>query len=420
MAVVIVGGGLAGLAAAVTLADRGSEIVVIEKSDGVGGRVRTDVVDGFLLDRGFQILLTAYPVAQRVLDYEALDLRRFAAGSLVQLDGERVLLGDPFRRYQDLVETVRAPVGTPLDKARLLRWRQKVLATPIDDLWTRGEVTTASRLSDMKFSEPFVDRFLRPLFAGITLDPKLEVTSRFSEFVFRMLSEGYGAVPARGMGQLPAQLRDRLPPDVLRLNTSVVDVGEHHVSTDDGERIDAEAVIVATDMDAAASLVGTPDLGWNSVTTWWFAADDAPYPEPLLLLNGTTKAAAVNSGATANSAVTVNSVAVMSNVSPHYAPAGRHLIAASSPGAPSADAASDVTTTLANWFGRGVADWELLRTDVIAHALPRVLPGEAVPAAARLDSGVFVAGDHRQNPSINGALQSGRTAARAVLASQPT
>ena len=414
MAVAIVGGGLAGLAAAVTLADRGSEVVVIEKSDGVGGRVRTDVVDGFLLDRGFQILLTAYPVAQRVLDYEALDLRRFAAGSLVQLDGERVLLGDPFRRYQDLVETVRAPVGTLLDKARLLRWRQKVLATPIDDLWTRGEVTTASRLSDMKFSEPFVDRFLRPLFAGITLDPKLEVTSRFSEFVFRMLSEGYGAVPAKGMGQLPAQLRDRLPPDVLRLNTSVVDVGEHHVATDDGERIEAEAVIVATDMDAAASLVGTPDLGWNSGTTWWFAADEAPYSEPLLLLNGTTKAAAVN-----NSAV-VNSVAVMSNVSPHYAPAGRHLIAASSPGAPSADAASEVTMTLSNWFGRGVADWELLRTDAIAHAQPRVLPGEAVPAAARLDSGVFVAGDHRQNPSINGALQSGRTAAQAVLASQPT
>ena len=153
--VVIVGAGLAGLAAAVSIHDRGHDVVVLEASDGVGGRVRSDVVDGYTLDRGFQILLTAYPVAQRVFDYESLDLRRFHAGSLVQLDSGRVLVGDPLRRPGDLLETVRAPVGSPIDKARLLAWRRQVMSGSLDELWAKGECTTNTRFADLKFSEPF-------------------------------------------------------------------------------------------------------------------------------------------------------------------------------------------------------------------------------------------------------------------------
>ena len=398
----IVGAGLAGLAAAVTLTDRGHDVVVLEASNGVGGRVRTDIVDGFLLDRGFQILLTAYPVAQRVLDMAALDLRRFQAGSLVQIGDERVLVGDPIRRPADLLETVKAPIGSPVDKARLLNWRRTLMSGTVDDLWSKGECTTASRFSDLKFSDQFVDTFLRPLFAGITLDPKLEVTSRFTEFVFRMLAEGYGAVPARGMGELGRQLALRLPEGSIRLDAPVREVGANHIGLDE-ERLEVDAVIVATDMSAAAELVDTPDLGWNSVTTRWFSADAAPYREPLLLLNGT-------------GAGPVNNVAVMSSVSPHYAPTGRHLIGVSAPGASSgADDEADVRSQLTDWFGGAVSNWEIIRTDVIERAQPRQLPGEALPAKSRLDSEVFVAGDHRQNPSINGALQSGRRAARSVM-----
>ncbi len=404
--VTIVGAGLAGLAAAVTLHDRGTDVTVLEASDGVGGRVRTDLVDGFRLDRGFQILLTAYPVAQRVFDYDALDLRRFHAGSFVQLDSGRVLVGDPLRRPADLLDTVRAPVGTVLDKARLLAWRREVMSGTIDELWRKGECTTATRFSDRKFSDEFVEQFLRPLFAGITLDPKLEVTSRFAEFAFRMLASGYGAVPAAGMGELAGQLAARLPADAIKLETRVSSVEPTKVETLGGETIESDAVIVATDMDAAAELVDTPVFGWNSVTTRWYASDAAPFEEPLLLLNGTREGP-------------VNNVAVMSNVSPAYAPQGKHLTAVSYPSTSEGDKPADtermVARQLRGWFGGAVADWELLRTDVIEHAQPRHLPGEAVPAKPRLESDLFVAGDHRQNPSINGALQSGRAAARSVL-----
>lgn len=401
--VCIVGAGLAGLAAAVNLHERGQEVTVLEASDGVGGRVRSDVVDGYVLDRGFQILLTAYPVAQRVFDYDALDLRRFHAGSLVQLDSGRVLLGDPLRRPGDLLDTVRAPIGSVADKVRLLGWRRSVLSGSLDELWRKGECTTHTRFSDLKFSDEFVEQFLRPLFSGITLDPKLEVTSRFTEFVFRMLASGYGAVPAAGMGELGKQLAARLPEGSVRLNTPVESVESGSVHTAGGENLEVDAVIVATDMDASASLVDTPTFGWNSVTTRWYASDEAPYDEPLLMLNGTGDGL-------------INNVAVMSNVSPKYAPAGRHLTAVSHAGVPSDDSDDrQVLAQLRDWFGGAVADWDLVRTDVIKHAQPRHLPGEAVPAKARLDGDVFVAGDHRHNASINGALQSGRAAARSVL-----
>ncbi|MGI9609841.1 MAG: FAD-dependent oxidoreductase, partial [Acidimicrobiia bacterium] len=199
MDIVVVGAGLAGLTAANELRTNGHEVVVFEASDGPGGRVRTDIVDDHLCDRGFQILLTAYPAAQELLDFDALDLQRFDPGAKILLDaGQTAVVSDPFRKPDQLVPTVRAGVGSLLDKARILRYRQLVTRGTLDELWENEDVTVRTRFAELGFSSTMIERFLQPLFAGITLDADLGGSSRVVDFVFRMLSEGDAAVPLRG------------------------------------------------------------------------------------------------------------------------------------------------------------------------------------------------------------------------------
>lgn len=399
--VVVVGAGLAGLAAARRLHEAGRQVTVLERADGPGGRVRTDVVDGFRLDRGFQILLTAYPEARRVLDLPGLDLRPFDPGAEVWVDGRFHRVGDPVRQPATLVSTLRAPIGGLVDKARILQLRQRVRRGEPEDLLRRPDRSARAALVELGFSSTMIDRFFRPLFAGVTLDAELGGSSRQLEFVFRMLSEGPAAVPARGMGQIAEQLVDALPAGTVHLDTAVAEVAADGVTTEDGERFAADAVIVATDLTDAARLGLVPDGSWNGVTSAWFAADEPPRHTRSILLDGSGVGPAMD-------------VAVMSSVSPEYAPSGQALIVASTP---TVDEGVDdaVRAQMRRWFGPTVDGWRRLRTDRVPHAQPRLGLGYDPDPPVVLDSGVFVAGDHRADPSINGALRSGRRAAEAVL-----
>lgn len=402
MRTVVVGAGLSGLAAAIELANKGHEVAVFEASDSVGGRVRTDSHDGFLLDRGFQILLSAYPEAQALLDYEALDLRAFTPGAQIHFDGEMHRVGDPIRDPSQLVNTAKAPIGSVLDKARILAFRRAVNKGTLEDLWNREDTTALARLTDAGFSETIIERFLRPLFAGITLDPELGSSSRHLEFVFRMLSAGDAVVPAKGMGEIPKQLAQRIPSNGLHLNTPVGAVDANSVTLRDGTRIEAEAVVVATDPTSASSLTDTPDPGWRGVTTIWMSAPEPPVIEPVLTLNG-------------EGVHPINSVAVMSQVSGKYSPADRALVAISSPHV-EGSLVDAMRTQIREWFGPVVDQWDLLRVDEITRAQPRQLPGYDAHAQLRLASGVWICGDHRRDASINGALRSGRAVADAIVA----
>ncbi len=225
--IVVVGAGLAGLAAAVELTDKGHSVTVLEASDGPGGRVRTDTVDGHLCDRGFQIFLTAYPDARDLLDYDALDLQAFTPGAKVLLgDGKTATVGDPLRAPSQLIPTIVAPVGSLIDKARILAYRIQTTRGTLDDLWSREDVTARTRFREFGFSPTMIERFLKPLFAGITLDPELGGSSRVVDFVFRMLAQGDAAVPRLGMGRISEQLSGRLAEGSLRLNEKAVDVGQ--------------------------------------------------------------------------------------------------------------------------------------------------------------------------------------------------
>jgi phytoene dehydrogenase-like protein len=408
--VYVVGAGLAGLRCARRLHDKGVAATVLEASDGVGGRVRTDRVDDFLLDRGFQALLTAYPEASDALDYRDLELHPFYQGAMVRAGGRFVTVADPSRRRWDGLRTALAPVGGLGDRLKVASLRRRVTAGTLEELFARPETTTREALANDGFSEVFVDRFFRPLFGGLLLDRELGTSSRMFEFVYRMFALGDVALPARGMGAVGEQLAGGLPPDCVRLGQRVTAVGDGAVTLDGGERLPARAVVVATDGPSASELLGGDPAAPASVAVGclYFAADRAPVDEPVIVLDGDGEGP-------------VNNLCVPSAVAPTYAPPGAALISATildRPGLPRGpDLEAAVLGQLADWFGSGVVGWRHLKTYHIPHAQPAQPPGTLDPPErpVRLRPGLYVCGDHRDNASINGALASGRRTADAVL-----
>lgn len=409
--VLIVGGGLAGLRAARTLDAAGVDWALVEAGDALGGRVRTDHVEGFALDRGFQVLLTAYPEARRALDLDALDLHAFSPGALVRADGAFHAVADPLRRPRAAWSTLRAPVGTLADKARLLQLRRQVrrtepLATP--------EQTTVADLEATGFSPQMIARFLRPLLAGILLDPTLSTSNRMARFVLQMQFRGEVALPAGGMQALPDQLAAALTRERVYLRTRVdaLEGTTAHLRT--GARVNARrAVVVATEGPEAARLLdgAVADPGSRSVACCYFAAETPPLGEPALVLNGEGRGPVTN-------------LSELSAVAPGYAPDGAALVSAAivdDRGLEEADLVAAVREQLLGWFGARVRAWRHLATYRIAHAQPAQPVGWLSPPhrPVRLGAGRYVAGDHRDVASINGALASGRRAADAVLADLP-
>lgn len=395
------GAGLAGLAAGLELSGAGHQVSILEASDGPGGRVRTDIVDGHRLDRGFQILLGAYPEARAILDYDALDMRAFSPGALVRIDDGFHRVGDPLREPLKLLDTAKAPIGSPIDKARILAFRRAVGKGDLADLWRRPETTAIERLRQAGFSSDMIERFMRPLFSGITLDPDLGGSSRAIEFVFRMLGAGDAVVPAEGMGAISDHLASKLPAGSLRLSSPVRSVAANQVTLEDGEIVTADQVVVATDMTEASRLTETENRGWRGVTSVWFAAEEAPITEPVLVLNGTGGGP-------------INSMVVMSQVSAAYAPPGAATIVVSAPRIE--DGLVDgFRGQLGEWFGSAARDWDTLRVDRIERAQPKHPVGHERSGAYQTEAGVWVCGDHARDASINGALGSGRAVAGAIV-----
>src|SRR5256885_1066750 len=242
--VLIVGAGLAGLACARHLADAGISFQVIEASDGIGGRVRTDAFEGFLLDRGFQVLLTAYPEAQRTLDFHALELKKFIPGAFSWFAGRMNKLVDPWRTPGGWGEALRSDFGGFFDKLRILRLRSRLRGSSTEQLFKHPERSTKDFLISAGFSDEFIHHFFRPFFGGILLDGELKSSSRMFEFIFKMLSQGDVAVPARGMGAIPAQLASHLPPDSIRMNTHAESLHENELTLTGGESLHARAIVV--------------------------------------------------------------------------------------------------------------------------------------------------------------------------------
>ena len=420
--VLIVGAGLSGLTCALRLHQAGIPVHIIEASDGVGGRVRTDQVDGFLLDRGFQVYLSAYPQAGELLDLEALELQAFEPGAIVY-DGKglkRVM--DVFRRPRYLIGSALSSIGSLADKMRVALLRFQTLGSSEEEIRDHKDQSTESFLREFGFSEKMINGFFRCFYGGIFLETELRTSSRMFEFTFKMFSQGSATLPARGMGSIPLQLARRLPAETIRINSPATSVTCSSVTLANGSVLQGSHVVLATQASQTSEFI--PSFSshapqWRSVTNVYYAADKSPLKEAIIALNGSSKGL-------------VNNVCVPSDVSPLYAPEGKSLISVSLLGLHRDEhIPTEVKKELAAWFGEQVDGWQHLRTDIIKHALPEQAPEENQQNDTESDTGIhaeapkgflkiddiMICGDHTTSASIEGAIISGNQTAAALLAS---
>ena len=406
----VVGGGLAGLACAHKLHSAGVTPLLLEGSCHLGGRVATDAVDGFLLDRGFQVFLTAYPEARKLLKLDELQLRFFRPGALIFRNGKCHRMMDVFRSPAHLLQTALQPIGSVSDKLRVARLRHRLKRLKPDEIVAQKDVSTECYLREEGFTEAMIDGFFRPFYGGIFLEKDLRTSSRMFAFTFRMFAEGYAALPARGMAEIPRQLAAELPENSIRTDAPVRSIGKGQVTLESGERIEARHVVVATDGETARDLVpglGNSFVGWRSVVSLYFAAPKSPLNEAIIALNGDPEGL-------------VNTVCVPSDVVSDYAPQNQSLVSVSVIDlAESSNLESRVLQELESWFGPEVHAWSHLRTYRIRRALPEQLPGTEVPGGNGFlrSEGIYVCGDHCGNTSIEGAIASGLRVAEEILKS---
>ena len=394
------GAGLTGLACANRLAGKGQEVLLLEGSDRVGGRLRTEKVQGYLLDRGFQVFLSAYPEAGKLLDLDALQLRPFRPGALLFNGKKFHRMMDVFRCPGSAFSTAIQPVGSLRDKLLVGKMRIEAMRKDSSPQRRAPDRTTETYLREYGFSDALIDGFFRPFYGGIFLERDLRTSSRMFEFTFRMFARGLATVPAGGMEEIPRQLAARLPPSALRLNAQVSEVHPHQVILAGGEVLSADKVVIATDASSCGQLVpgsGRKSQQWRSVTGLHFSAPCSPVSEPIIALNSS------DSGL-------VNNVCAISDVAPGYAPDGKALISVSVLGLPPEEnLVETVQDELRLWFGPQVGKWEHLRTDRIERALPEQ-PPEAGPGHLppyEVHGGIVLCGDHYTSASIEGAIVSG-------------
>jgi phytoene dehydrogenase-like protein len=406
--VIIVGAGLAGLACAVRLMDENISFSILEADQRIGGRLKSDHIDGFILNHGFQVLQTAYPEARRVLDYDQLALKPFWPGAIVRVNGKFHRIADPARRPRELWSTLTAPIGTMGDRLKLLRLTQKVRRKSPSEIFQDQDMTTLEFLNSRGFSERMIQRFWTPFFAGVCLDPGIEASCRVFQYVLKIFAEGDVALPARGVAAIVDQLAEKLPIERIRTKARVESVHPQGVVLASGESIDASVVVLATEGPETARLMGDKAKeGSRGEFCLYYAAKTAPIDVPFLVLNG-------------EGVGRINSLTVPSIVAPTYAPSGQHLISVVVLGSADADSSgveTAVRNELAVWFGTVVNQWRHLKTFGIKHALPAQSPPMPDPtlAAGPVKPGIFICGEYGSVPGIQWALLSGRHAAEAVM-----
>ena len=417
--VVIVGAGVAGLSAAHRLSSAGVTTAVLEAAPYVGGRMSTEKVDGFRLDRIGQLLSTAYPELRLTPGLDALVLRPFAPGVLLHSDGRRHQAGAQMSAggARGALHAVRAlasapakstprsgaPLGTAVDQARLSAALARLASTPVERLLSRPELPAAQALAARGVPARTVDGFLRPLLAALLCDPELTTSSRCADLALRSYAAGRLCLPEGGAEMLPELLARTLPPGTVHTGVRVTSIATNAVTTAEHGEIRCRAVLLATDARAAADLLpGLRVPDFHPVTVVHHATDEPPRTGAALLLD-------------ADRGGPVAHTAVVSLVDPSRAPEGRVLVSSTVLGPPPQSVDTAVRIHLARLYGTSTARWETLAVHHTPEAVPTMRPPHDLRRPVRLLAGLYVCGDHRATSTVQGALHSAHRAAAAIL-----
>ena len=400
----IIGGGISGLIAARVLEEHGLSATIIEASDRLGGRVKTDVVDGYSLDHGFQVLLTAYPAAKKYLDFDALELQEFLPGSAIFKNGKQKIIGDPLRNLSLLLPTLFSGIGTVNDKLKILALNRRLKKKSIQNIFAEKEQTTHVYLENIGFSEAIITDFFTPFFSGIFLENKLETSSRMFEFVYKMFGEGNAALPKDGIQAIPKQLFEKLKSTTIIFNTKVKSVENGSIKLESGETLKSNFTIIATQASGLVSNLKNQATQWKSCDTLYFEVAKREIKKPLIgliamhnaLINNIFYHTSLQTSATATKELLSVTVVDKQNLT------NRQLV-------------TEVQKELKELCN--IDSCTFIKQYNIPMALPNLqdIQYEMLPSETRLTETIFLAGDTQLNGSLNAAMIAGERAALEVI-----
>jgi len=400
----IIGGGISGLIAARVLEEHGLSATIIEATDRLGGRVKTDVVDGYSLDHGFQVLLTAYPAAKKYLDFDALELQEFLPGSAIFKNGKQKIIGDPLRNLSLLLPTLFSGIGTVNDKLKILALNRRLKKKSIQNIFAEKEQTTHVYLENIGFSEAIITNFFTPFFSGIFLENKLDTSSRMFEFVYKMFGEGNAALPKDGIQAIPKQLFEKLKSTTIIFNTKVKSVENGSIKLESGEAIKSNFTIIATQASGLVSNLKNQATQWKSCDTLYFEVAKREIKKPLIgliamhnaLINNIFYHTSLQTSATATKELLSVTVIDRQNLT------NKQLV-------------TGVQKELKELCN--IDSCTFIKQYNIPMALPNLqdIQYEMLPSETRLTETIFLAGDTQLNGSLNAAMIAGERAALEVI-----
>ena len=400
----IVGGGISGLVAASVLEVNGFSPILFEATHRVGGRVKTDIVEGYHMDRGFQVLLTAYPAIQKYLDVDALDLQFFKPGAVLFDKTKKRTIGDPLRDFSFLFSTLFSGVGTISDMWKIFRLQTALKQKTLSEIFQEDEMTTKGYLQKNGFSEDIIQQFFRPFFSGIFLEPHLETSSRMFEFVYKMFAEGYAALPKFGIEAIPKQLLQNLERTEIRYNTKVKLVQNNALVLENGDRMDSDYTVLATDASELVPNLSGAASKWRSCETLYFETNRRAIEKPLI-------------GLVTNPELLINNLFFHTSLKMAAKQPGQLLSVTIVKEHNLTEEALVLRVQKELKAHCAIASCRFLKRYLIPKALPSLnnLQYELAPSETQLTGGVFLAGDIQLNGSLNAAMISGERAALGVI-----